>query len=70
MTTAYGTWLKENEVGDAVYVNWIPAALDSGTLKCLPPARIVGRGLEDIQLGLDAWGAGVSAEKIVVEIPQ
>lgn len=53
-----------------MYVEWVPSALSSGVLKCMPPARVIGQGLEKIQDGIDAWAAGVNAEKIVVEIHQ
>lgn len=60
--------MKGNEVGDAVFVEWIPKALANGTLKCKPDGKVVGKGLESIQAACDAWSAGVSAQKIVVEI--
>lgn len=52
-----------------VWINWLPAALEKGQMKCKPDPEVVGQGLESIQLAVDTIGAGVSAKKIVVELP-
>ncbi|QIW98717.1 hypothetical protein AMS68_004235 [Peltaster fructicola] len=73
VTTSYnwGSWLKENEVGDAVWVDWIPQALADGSLKCKPDAHIVGKGLDDIQGAIDLYAkGGISATKLVVDFVQ
>lgn len=60
----------EERVSRAIWADWITPALAGGALKCKPDARVVGTGLEAIQAACDLMGAGVSATKLVVEIPQ
>ena len=43
----------------------MPHALATRQLKAKPDPVVVGHGLENIQNGLDAQKAGVSAKKIV-----
>lgn len=64
-----GLGLLQNEVGQAVWGKWIPAALANGSLKCAPPPLVFGRGLEAIQGACDRWREGVSGQKVVVELP-
>ncbi|GAB7353551.1 hypothetical protein MBLNU459_g3986t1 [Dothideomycetes sp. NU459] len=56
------------QVGDAVWQKWVPAALEDGSLKCLPEPLVVGSGLESVQKGLDVQKKGVSAKKVVIEL--
>jgi NADPH:quinone reductase-like Zn-dependent oxidoreductase len=65
----WGAELRNNEVGDAVYGKWITPALANGQLRCKPDPVIVGQGLEKIQAALERWKEGVSAQKVVVELP-
>ena len=51
-----GTWLREN--------------LAKGTIKPSPEPRVVGKGLEAINTGLDILKQGVSCTKLVVEIAE
>lgn len=44
----------------------MPKALKSGTIVPKPDAKIVGQGLNSVQLGLDTQKKGVSAKKVVV----
>ncbi len=60
--------LKDNEVGPAIYVDFIPAGLKDGSFLPSPPARVVGKGLEAIQGALNEIPKGVSAEKLVVTL--
>jgi len=55
-------------VGEAVWAKWVPEALADGTLKAVPTPKVVGKGLKDVQKGLDVQRAGVSFEKVVVEL--
>ncbi|OCK77228.1 zinc-binding oxidoreductase CipB [Lepidopterella palustris CBS 459.81] len=65
----WGSSLKHNEVGDAIYGKWVTAALANGQLKCKPDPLVVGQGLGKIQDALAKWREGVSARKVVVELP-
>lgn len=64
----FGTSLKDNEVSRAIYVDFLPDALAAGKYRCAPVARVVGKGLENLQAGLSIQKSGVSAAKIVVEL--
>lgn len=58
-------------VGDSGFPVWedfITEALAQGKIKCLPKARIVGRGLESLQKAFEIREGVVTAEKIVVEL--
>lgn len=52
-----------------MWQDWFTPALEKGVLKCKPDAKVVGKGLEEIQKGIDAIAAGASATKYVVELP-
>ena len=69
MRTDYGSWLKDTEVGPAIRHKWVPEALANGSLKCKPDPNVVGQGLEKIQEACDSMKGGVSAMKLVVELP-
>jgi NADPH:quinone reductase-like Zn-dependent oxidoreductase len=51
-----------------VWQNFITEGLQSGKLKCLPKSLVVGKGLEALEDGVDQARAGVSAQKLVVEL--
>ena len=51
-----------------VWENFVTEGLQSGKLKCLPKPVVVGRGLEALQDGVEKARAGVSAQKLVVEL--
>lgn len=57
-----------NDIVAPVFRDFVTPALQSGQLKCLPPATIVGKGLEYIDEALKMSKAGVSATKLVVEL--
>jgi hypothetical protein len=63
-----GATLRGNEVGKAVYEDFLPAALAAGKYQAAPEPRVVGHGLQHIQAALDAQMKGVSAAKIVVSL--
>lgn len=44
----------------------MPKALEHGQLKCLPPAEVVGQGLEAVNHACEVMSKGVSGKKIVV----
>ncbi len=64
----FGSTLMDNEVGKAIYVDFLPAALAEGRYVAAPPPHVVGTGLEDIQAALDLHKRGVSASKVVVRL--
>ena len=65
----FGTSLVFNDVGKAVYQDFLPEALRRGTFMCAPEPLIVdGKGLEYVQEGLDLQKKGVSARKVVVRL--
>ncbi|CAD6594524.1 MAG: hypothetical protein ASARMPRED_000587 [Alectoria sarmentosa] len=64
----FGSTLLYNEVGKAIYVDFLPQALAEGTYIAAPDPLVVGKGLEYIQAGYDLQRKGVSAKKIVVSL--
>lgn len=58
----------DKDVLDSVWGEYVPAALEKGVLKALPPASVVGKGLESVQEGMDVNKKGVSYSKVVVEL--
>ena len=65
----YGTTLKANEVGPAIYRDFLPAALADGRYVAAPKPKVVGSGLDQIQRAMDLHREGVSAAKVVVTLP-
>ncbi|KAI3393809.1 hypothetical protein diail_3585 [Diaporthe ilicicola] len=59
---------REPEVARAIWGEYVPAALEAGTLVPRPRELIVGRGLYFVQRGLDTNKAGVSAAKVVITL--
>ena len=64
----WGGTLKDNEIGPAIYVDFLPAALATGAYRAAPPAVVVGDGLHRIPAAIDQLRAGVSATKLVVRV--
>lgn len=60
--------IQHDEVGPAIFVDFIPAGLRSGSFVTSPPSRVVGKGLQAIQGGLNQFPEGISAEKMVVTL--
>jgi NADPH:quinone reductase-like Zn-dependent oxidoreductase len=63
-----GDDLESNEVGPAIYREFLPKALQDKTIVPAPKARVIGKGLDCVQQGMDLNKKGVSAEKIVVTL--
>lgn len=57
-----------NDVATPVWREWVTPALENRKLMCLPPANVVGKGLEFVQVALEKMKDGVSATKLVVEL--
>jgi NADPH:quinone reductase-like Zn-dependent oxidoreductase len=68
VSTIWGGTLKDNEVGPAIYCDFLPAALASGAYRAEPVATVVGDGLTSIPAALDRLREGISATKLVVRI--
>ena len=64
----FGTSLIHNEVGKAIYVDFLPEALAQGKYVAAPDAHVFGRGLESLQDALDFQKKGVSAKKVVITL--
>ncbi|WYZ35948.1 hypothetical protein EsH8_X_000595 [Colletotrichum jinshuiense] len=64
----WGSDLMANEVGTAVYQDFLPEALAHGKFVPAPKPKVVGKGLETIQEAFAVGINGVSAEKIVVSL--
>jgi hypothetical protein len=65
-----GAELGRNEVSQAVYVDFLPAALARGLYVAAPEPQVVGNGLESIQTALEIQMKGVSAKKIIVTLEE
>lgn len=64
----WGGTLKDNEVGPAIYGDFLPAALATGAYRAAPDATVVGDGLDRIPDALRQLRGGVSAKKLVVTV--
>lgn len=51
-----------------IWRDYLVPALEQGKLRAVPEPMVVGKGLENIQKGLDTNKAGVSAKKVIVEL--
>lgn len=57
-----------NDLTHAIWSDYVTKALEQGKLKCVPEPLVVGKGLGNVQKGLDENKKGVSAKKVVVEL--
>ena len=64
----FGSTLLYNEVGKAIYVDFLPRALAEGAYIAAPDPYVIGKGLENIQAALDIQKKGMSAKKVVVSL--
>ena len=64
----YGNVFAINEVNNPIWEKYVTQALEEGKLLAVPEPLVVGKGLENVQKGLDTNKAGVSAKKVVVEL--
>ncbi|MFJ4655160.1 zinc-binding alcohol dehydrogenase family protein [Nocardia sp. NPDC088792] len=65
----FGTTLKANDVGTAIYRDFLPAALADGRYLAVPKPFVAGHGIADIQSAMDIQRKGVSAAKVIVTLP-
>ncbi|KAI1378442.1 GroES-like protein [Hypoxylon crocopeplum] len=68
MYSIFGTTLKDNFVGKAIYNDFLSAALKAGTYVPAPETVVVGKGVGKIQDAVDLVNKGVSASKLVVTL--
>jgi len=59
----FATSLKDNEVGQAVYGDFLPAALVAGTYHAVPDAQIVGHGLVALQKAFKSRNKAFQAKR-------
>jgi hypothetical protein len=60
--------LADKYVGDVVWAQWVPEALEKGTLKAVPEPLVVGKGLDAVAEGYKKQKEGVSFRKVVIEL--
>ncbi|HEY1447113.1 MAG TPA: hypothetical protein VGF33_01120 [Caulobacteraceae bacterium] len=58
----------DNEIGPAIYRDYLGRALAEGRFHPAPSAKVVGHGLQAVQAAFDIQRNGVSASKIVVAL--
>ncbi len=68
VSTIWGGTLKDNEVGPAIYADFLPGALATGTYRAEPAATVVGHGLAAIPMALGRLKQGISTTKLVVTV--
>jgi len=66
VSAIWGGSLESNEVGPAIYADFLPAALAAGSYTAAPDPIIAGHGLDQIPTAMQRLKAGVSAGKVVV----
>lgn len=47
---------------------WLHRVMEETKIKYLPQPEIVGKGVEDVQKGVDLLAKGVSAKKLVISM--
>jgi Zn-dependent alcohol dehydrogenase len=60
--------LADKYIGDVVWAQWVPEALEKGTLKAVPQPLVVGKGLDAVAEGYKKQKEGVSFRKVVIEL--
>jgi NADPH:quinone reductase-like Zn-dependent oxidoreductase len=63
-----GSSIGYNDIGRAIWEDYVPKALADGTFIPAPEPYIFGKGLESIQAACDYQSKGVSAKKVVVTL--
>lgn len=64
----WGSDLYDGPVAEAVYGDFLPAALAKGSFVPAPEPQIVGHGLDKVQEAFEVGRKGVSAKKLVVTV--
>jgi hypothetical protein len=68
VSSIWGGSLKDNEVGPAIYADFLGPALATGAYRAAPDATVVGDGLVAIPAALQQLREGISLTKLVVTI--
>ena len=63
-----GNSIARNDLGAAVYADYLPDALAEGKFVPAPQPLVAGTGLESIENAYGIARAGVSARKVVVSL--
>jgi NADPH:quinone reductase-like Zn-dependent oxidoreductase len=63
-----GSDLVANEVGKAIWDDYLPKALQEGSFVPAPESQVVGKGLEQLEEAMQMNKKGVSAKKLVVKL--
>ena len=63
-----GNSLKDNELGEKIFGDFLPKALEEGTYLYAPEPLVVANGLDKIQEAFEILKKGVSAKKVVVSL--
>lgn len=63
-----GSDLVANEVGKAIYEDFLPTALEQKKFIPAPEPQVVGKGLKYVQEAMDMSKRGISAKKLVVTL--
>lgn len=66
----WGSAIATSDVGPAVWSGYLPRALAEGRHQLLPRPQVVGTDLGALQGALDTLRGGVSAQKLVVSLPE
>ncbi|KIX00978.1 uncharacterized protein Z518_10044 [Rhinocladiella mackenziei CBS 650.93] len=66
MKQVFALSIRDNHVGKAVFEDFLPKALRTGTFVPAPEPLIAGQGLESVQEAVDLQRKGTSAQKVVV----
>ena len=63
-----GNSMAQNDLGAAVFANYLPRALAEGKFIPAPEPLVAGRGLESLETAFGIVRDGVSARKVVVSL--
>jgi NADPH:quinone reductase-like Zn-dependent oxidoreductase len=66
--SVFGTTIKDNNVGKAIYEDFLPKALKSRSFTPAPEPLVAGVGLDSIQAAIDLQAKGTSAQKVIVTL--
>ncbi|CRG83621.1 hypothetical protein PISL3812_00975 [Talaromyces islandicus] len=67
IVTNFTTDIENNSFMRPVW-EWLNKVMEETKIKYLPQPEIVGRGLEDVQQGVDLLAKGVSAKKLIISM--